>query len=98
MLQGTTLLENGIIEDMPLYLNPNDIRCFVKLPTGKAVVTTLNTSDTPSMIRQKVEQITRIGSLEVAKRACARARICSCMRACARKHTRTHARTRRTQR
>lgn len=61
---GTTLLENGIIEDMPLYLNPNDIRCFVKLPNGKAVVTTLNTADTPSMVRQKVEKITHIGSLE----------------------------------
>jgi len=61
---GTTLLENGIIHDLTLYLNPNDIRCFVKLPNGKAVVTTLNTADTPSQVRRKVEKITYIGSLE----------------------------------
>lgn len=35
---GTTLLENGIIHDLTLYLNPNDIRCFVKLPNGKMPV------------------------------------------------------------
>lgn len=33
--------------------------------TGKAVVTTLNTADTPSQVRRKVEKITYIGSLEV---------------------------------
>ena len=40
---------------MTLYLNPSDIRCFVKLPNGKAVVTTLNTADTPSQVPARCE-------------------------------------------
>ena len=41
---------------MTLYLNPSDIRCFVKLPNGKAVVTTLNTADTPSQVPADVSR------------------------------------------
>ena len=49
-----TLADNGMIDDITLYLNPNDIRVFVKLPNGKAIVATLNTADTPSVVRRKV--------------------------------------------
>ena len=49
-----TLADNGMIDDITLYLNPNDIRVFVKLPNGKAIVATLNAADTPSVVRRKV--------------------------------------------
>jgi hypothetical protein len=61
---GTTLLDNGIVEDMSLYLNPQDIRCFVKLPTGKAIVANLSTADTPQGVRKKVEALAKAGSLQ----------------------------------
>jgi len=63
---GTSLLDNGMVEDMTIYLNPKDIRLFVKLPNGKAISAVLNTADTPYVVRSKIEPLAKMGSLEGA--------------------------------
>jgi len=66
LMPQTSLSDYGITSDTPLYLNPLDIRVFVKVPNGKVHILTVNMCDTPYQVIKKVEPVARSGDLTAA--------------------------------
>jgi uncharacterized ubiquitin-like protein YukD len=66
LMPQTSLSDYGINKDTPLYLNPLDIRVFVKVPNGKVHILTVNMCDTPYQVIKKVEPVARSGDLTAA--------------------------------